>query len=73
VQPLLSKPIPVHPRAAALLVVDADALGSAAPSDAEIARVLRRFGTAWITTRRPVDLAQGPVAGDDRRFDPLAR
>jgi hypothetical protein len=49
VQPLLSNEIPVYPRAAALLVADADAVGAAAPpSEAEIARVLRPFGTAWI-------------------------
>lgn len=48
VQPLLSSEIPVYARAAALLVIDADALGSAAPSDAEIARVLRPFCTAWV-------------------------
>lgn len=40
--------IPVFPRAAALLVVDGDALGKEVPSDAEIERALRPFGTAWV-------------------------
>jgi|GEM_PF-3389342 len=48
VQPLLSPEIPVYSRAAALLVVDADALGAQAPPDSEVARALRPFGTAWV-------------------------
>lgn len=48
VQPLLSHEIPVYSRAVALLVVDVDALGAAAPPAAEITRVLRPFGTAFV-------------------------
>jgi len=48
VQPRLGGGVPVYPRAAAALVVDADALGDAAPTDAEIDRALRPFGTAFV-------------------------
>lgn len=48
VQPLLSAQVPVCTRAAALLAVDCDALGSMAPDDAEVARALRPFGAAWV-------------------------
>jgi outer membrane protein assembly factor BamB len=48
VQPMLGRGIPVFKRAAALLVVDADALGDDAPDEAEIDRVLRPFGAVWV-------------------------
>ena len=48
VQPVLTRDIPVFPRAAALIVIDADTLGGTAPGDDEIARALRPYATAWI-------------------------
>ncbi|MCC5850459.1 MAG: PQQ-binding-like beta-propeller repeat protein [Verrucomicrobia bacterium] len=48
VQPGIGSAIPVFHRAAALLVVDAEALGGDAPNDVEISRALRPFGTAWV-------------------------
>lgn len=48
VQPLLSSELPLHVRSAAILLLNADGLGTLAPDDAEIARVLRPFGAAWV-------------------------
>ena len=48
VHPLLSPEVPVFTRAAAVLVVDADALGELAPSDASIAAALRPYGTSFV-------------------------
>jgi len=60
VHPLLQKEVPLFPRAAGLVIVDADRLGDSTPSWEEIQRVLRPYGSAfvkrngtWQSTRAP--------------------
>lgn len=48
VQPVFDPRLPLVSHAAAIVVVDADALGDAAPTDEEIRRVLRPLGRAWV-------------------------